>query len=80
MNKEQLQVKYPKFPAKSDPAPSCPVCRGSGEFVNGVKQTHICMCACLSGEEKLRVKLVEMFQQFVHSTLTELRTRPREVK
>ncbi len=80
MTKEQLQTKYPKFTFKSEPAPSCPVCHGGGEFTNAKKEVHPCMCACLSGEEKGRVACVELFQKFVHEKIQEIHAKRGETK
>jgi hypothetical protein len=74
---DQLRQKYPMHNVKNAPASDCPVCHGTGEFINPYKEVHLCICTCMSGDEKCRKLLTEMFQDFIQSMIhkVELKTK-----
>lgn len=55
MTKDQLKAKYPSFTVRSEPSPSCPVCKGEGErYVKVTDSSLPCLCVCTEGSEELR--------------------------
>ena len=45
-----LQIKHPHHKVRYEPQVSCKRCNGTGEHLNGRKETTLCICTCVGLE------------------------------
>lgn len=62
MTKTDLQAKYPTFTIRSEPVPTCGICRGTGERHSRADRWFPCVCACLSLDGETRALAAETLQ------------------
>jgi hypothetical protein len=54
MSIEELKAKYPRFNVISEPSPTCPNCKGAGEYFSKAKTWQPCLCICIGGDREIR--------------------------
>jgi hypothetical protein len=61
----RLKAKFPEFKIKYPPSPTCPQCKGDGEYRNRGGHDRPCPCVCICGfaAEALHKTLPKKFRE-----------------
>lgn len=63
-----LKAKYPEHKVKYEPQETCDACGGTGEQLNGLRETTLCICTCVELEG-----IGGLFKDHVDKQLKDLR-------